>query len=808
MWSSFFLAAWRNLGRQRWHGALTIGSLGLALGVVILLGLILRNEWRFDRFLPGMDKTFMVVLATGDGGPTTNRVPIDTADWLRADAPGAIVARMIYGETHVTAVGHEMPVVRFGISNAMVPTDAVDPSFFAAFPLPVVHGDLLAAARAPDTIVIGETLARTSFGSINVIGRQLLITFPGNVVPPITARVGAVLRDPPPESYFHGQVYLVGNLAAQRFAVFSEESAWRRQFDAGVVTYVRLPPGSSPKAVANALTSQLQSRDPQLMAALHGRIPRFELVPVAELHRRTDIPQQTYAVPMGIFLAIAGFAGFVLLMAGGNFILLMIGQGAARSVEIGVRTALGARLRDLVLQLAVEAMLYSLASIIVGMALVEQALPFVDRLIGRSISIEGWRDGTVLLGLFGLLCAIGVGAGLWPALMLAMQHPVHLLRDPLSSQQSYGMRRHGRLRSTLIVAQFAMLTTLLLTSIVFYRQIALEETPRGLDVRNVLIVGQAPQEIDAEIAALPGVIAAGRSSDAALFGGLPNGRMESGGKSADVVFNAVGGAFFSLYGVKPLAGTVATVGPLDRPSDAVVVNQSAANALGFATPAAAIGRHVRFTGQFNAEDYTIVGVVADIGFSGSSAGRPAAYRAGPWPPESLSIRVKPGSEKAVQQAIAALWIRHTNAPLQGAAMEDLSRANTGPTRSLAVLLSAFTFVGGVVAAVGLFQVSAYNASRKAREIALRQAFGARPWETVRVLVKDETPPVLLAIVVAWPAAAMLTAPWLRNFQHHVEIGPVTILIAGICVLGVAWLTTGLHAVWIGRLQPAKVLRYE
>jgi putative ABC transport system permease protein len=802
MWRSFFLAALRNLGRNRLHGALTIASLGLALAVVILLGLVVRNEWRFDRFLPGMDKTYLVVLSAAvPGAPpvTTDKIPVQTADWLRADFPGvATVARMVYGRLYIAAAdGRAVPPPGFGFRDALVSAASVDPAFFDALPLPVVHGDLAGTAQAPDTVVISESLARTYFHTADAVGHHLSLTAPLA----LTARVGAVLRDLPPESHLNGAIFMTGPLAAGQFAAFAADRSCKGCIGSGAATYVRLKPGIAPQAVARWLETQLPVRDADLAATLRGGRARFELVPVSDLHRRADIPQPTYTVSMSLFLAISGFAGLVLIMAGGNFVLLMIARGTARGVEIGVRTALGARRRDLVLQLVAEAALYALAGTVLGMAMVEQALPLVNRAIGRAIALDGWADGAVVLGLFALLCLIGIGAGMWPALALAARSPVRLLRDPLAGGRAIEGR--GHVRSVLVAVQFATLASLLLISIVFYRQIALEMATQAMDAVNVLVVARAPPGLDAPITALPGVAAIGRSSMPALFDNAPDVRVDGGRRSGSVVFRVVDRRFFGLYGISPLAGSLAA-----RPGT-VVLNRSAVRALGFAGPAAAIGRPLRFADRGGATWGGVVsGIIPDATLSAAQGAPPAAYQVGDGPLDLLSVKVRPGAEAGVERAIEALWAKQSSGPMTGYAIADMRRTGTAPIRSLAHLLAAITAAGGVIAVVGLFQLSAHSARRRAREIALRQAFGAGPWTAVRLAIGDQTPPVLLAILVAWPVAALLTAPWLHDFAHHIVVGPVTVLLAGVGILGIAWLTTGLHALWIGMAKPGRVLRYE
>jgi putative ABC transport system permease protein len=113
-----------------------------------------------------------------------------------------------------------------------------------------------------------------------------------------------------------------------------------------------------------------------------------------------------------------------------------------------------------------------------------------------------------------------------------------------------------------------------------------------------------------------------------------------------------------------------------------------------------------------------------------------------------------------------------------------------------------------VACLGLFALSAYTAERRTKEIGVRKAMGAGSGDILKLLLWQFTRPVLIANLIAWPAAFFVMTWWLQGFAYRVDLAPWTFVAAGAAALLIAVATVFVHALRVSRAKPVGALRYE
>jgi putative ABC transport system permease protein len=114
----------------------------------------------------------------------------------------------------------------------------------------------------------------------------------------------------------------------------------------------------------------------------------------------------------------------------------------------------------------------------------------------------------------------------------------------------------------------------------------------------------------------------------------------------------------------------------------------------------------------------------------------------------------------------------------------------------------------VIAALGLFGLSAHSAEQRTKEIGIRKAMGASSGDIVRLLLVDFSRPVLFANLIAWPAAWWAMSQWLSGFANHVDLPLWLFLASGGLALVIACVTVFAHAILVARATPVTSLRYE
>ena len=120
----------------------------------------------------------------------------------------------------------------------------------------------------------------------------------------------------------------------------------------------------------------------------------------------------------------------------------------------------------------------------------------------------------------------------------------------------------------------------------------------------------------------------------------------------------------------------------------------------------------------------------------------------------------------------------------------------------------FSGLAVFIAGLGLFGLASFSAARRTREIGIHKVLGATSFDVVRLLVKEYLGLVVLANLIAWPAAHWAMSRWLDGFAYRTGIGWAIYAATGILTLAIAVLTVASQSVKAAAADPAVVLKYE
>ena len=818
MFRNYLAAALRNLVRNRLYAGVTIFGLAVGFAAALLIGLYVRDELTYDRFIPGADHVYLyteTIILPSSRPIESASTPMMAARPLKTDFPQIDeVARL--------SPAYFPPVVRRGEFSATEQNVFwADPGFFHVLPLPVVAGDASHALEAPDAIVLTRAMARKYFGKDAPIGDTLKID--GQPM-----RVAAVIEDLP------SNTNLTADFIASARAPQSPIS--RFEYMNGplantLLTFVRLKPGASPDAVRAGLPDFVTRR--LRLAAFGDKDTRIvaRLTPLTSAHL-TAFTQGLAKPPADVAVvgAIGAVGGLILAVAAMNFVTLMTARGARRAVEVGVRKATGARRGDLIVQFLCEAEVYVVAAALIAASLAELLMPAVNALLRRRLVLDYLHDPALVATALGVVLVTGLAAGFYPAFVLSSFRPSVVLKG--GGTAAVG---GAQVRRALVVCQFAILVALVIVATTIGRQtwFALNEGMR-VDKDQVLLMFAQPcnEAFRDQLQRLPGVRAAACASYESLALGDDRDAVSFRGRTQDMAISPVDYRFFDIFGLKPLAGRLfdrarPADGALDNPDarQPIVVNETAVRRLGFASPRAAIGQTVNWHGFWDESMRTaspvvlpyrpsqIIGVVPD--FTLGSVRQPilpTIYAIGRnLPPQSIGVAAKLDGRRTPETlaAIDRLWKRYGDGGAPTRVFADLFTMRLYVDT---IIQGATVAIAGVIAlsiaALGLFALSAYTTEQRTKEIGVRKAMGASSGDILKLLLWQFTKPVLWANLIAWPAAFILMRWWLSSFAYHVGVALWTFAAAGAAALVIAWATVLAHALSVARAKPITALRYE
>jgi putative ABC transport system permease protein len=462
-------------------------------------------------------------------------------------------------------------------------------------------------------------------------------------------------------------------------------------------------------------------------------------------------------------------------------------------------------------------------ALVVAFALAELLLPAYGRFMGRPLTFHYLGDWPLTLGVIGTGILAGLLSGVYPALILSGFRPAATLRANTSGQSG-----SGRLRTALVVLQFAVSIGLGIGALVVFQQIAFA---RNIDLgfrRDNIVFTSAFGRLTEDgtksfIQTLergPGILQVVRTSFAPFYGNNNVLLVQRPGDAQFLSPNhiSVSEGYFDLFGIKLLAGRALKdnreedkfyEGPKGdqgkNEGHNIMVNASLTRALGY-KPAEIVGK----TFVVGKSHMRVVGVVADTLSEGvRSPVLQTVYDHNPEALANIVIRIAPGRTGEARDYID----RVSRSFIHGVALspsfldqryERLYQSDERQGQIFAIFVAIAIFI----ACLGLFGLAAFTAGRRTKEIGIRKVFGARTRDVTLLLLWQFSIPVLIANAIAWPVAWYYLHGWLEGFAYRVALDPFYFVSVGFAALLIAWVTILGHALRVAGANPVHALRYE
>ena len=827
MLRNYITVAIRNLVNNKLYSAINVGGLAVGLAACLLILLFVRDETSYDRWLPNADRIAVVestFFIPGREKIAFAQAPGPIKDPLEKDFSSDI-------EKVVRVYADELPV-RAGERQLLSEIDFADPGFFQVFDLPMVAGERESALENNSSIVLSETAAKKFFGDEPAVGKTITVS------DKMVFTVVGVFADMPKNSSLMFETVALLDLERYKDRPYIAER-WT-SVNTGVFVLFRTP--ESRERVTKDMTAftnrHVKFEIPGILE-LPSLFLQFEFMPLLDVHLHATKQGYQNAGNLTAVLAFSGIAALILIIACINFVNLATARAMKRAREVAMRKVVGATRSQLVRQHLGEAIVTALIALVVAIALVELSLPAFNSFLHKELALDFIGDPMLIVMVLGLILAVGVVGGLYPALYLSRFRPAQVLK---ANQSSVG--GSSLLRSGLVVFQFAISIALIVCTATIYSQTVYARTfDLGYQHDNRLVLKglsdmpskEAAVTLKNQVAALPGVRAASLSSDGPPLDSNNNAllypRSVPGPEKFIVESLNVDVDFFKTFGVKPLAGRLFSV---DHPSDyapdqgvkrdhpteqSIVVNQALVAKLGGKRPEDVIGK-VMWDAAPEGEIMTrttIVGVVPDLYLrSVRIAVTPLAYYVNK--PENgfnrLSIAVQPGRMKETLQAVQGVWGRLAPAvPIRTSFVDENLAALYDADAQRGQIFAGFAVFAVLIACLGLFGLASFSAERRTKEIGMRKVLGASVLDIVRLLVWQFSRPVLVANLIAWPVSFYLMQKWLAGFKYRIELSDPRFLLgifggAALLALSIAWLTIAGHAYRVARANPGRALRVE
>jgi len=536
-------------------------------------------------------------------------------------------------------------------------------------------------------------------------------------------------------------------------------------------------------------------------------------------------------------LTLLAAVAFVLLIACVNVANLLLARGAARQKEFAIRRALGAAGSRIARQLLTESVLLALAGGAAGLLLAAagtRALFYVFKLDSLGLPLRPVdsipMDGRVFAFALLISCLTGLLFGMAPAWSAWRSDVNEHLKEGGRSGSTGG---RNRLRHVLVASEVALAMVVLCGAGLMIKSMTrLLGVNPGLNPKNVLAtVMSVPQEeiyvgppglprfcldLEQHVGSIPGVVSVGAVGHLPFQGNAGRSFQVEGqppaapGQMPGASYTVACPNYFRTMGIPILKGREFTAQDTVGAPGAIVINETMAHA--FWPNQDPVGRAIRLGGG-DGPRLTVVGVAGDVHYQGLDVAvqrqffRP--YTQAGWPVMSVVVRTihAPATFTGpVKKAIASALPDWPVSGFQN--MEEVVRGSTGARRFPMLLLSVFSVVALVLAAVGIVGVVSHSVAQRTHEIGLRMALGAGTVDVLRLVVSGNMLWVLGGLAAGLAGSAGLTRLASGMLYQVRPLDPGVIGTVSVLLATVALLASYLPARRAARIDPMSALRCE
>jgi len=786
MFKNYFKIACRNLLRTKSFSLINITGLVLGIGCCMLICLWIYNEVSFDQF----HKNRKYLYQAWNRGTFDNKlqcwnvVPKPLAAALKEEYAGIQNTCRTDSRWFVTVVGDKKLS-----TQALV----VDPSFLSMFSFPLIRGNAATALNDVFSIVVTEKMGKKMFGEADPMDQIIMID--GN-----RFKVTGILKDLPLNSTFNFEYLL-----PYRYYVYlsgSDDHSWTNN---SINVFVQVTPNTTETAINQ------QIRDITNKHIGGKEKTEVFLHPISKWHLYSNFENGKITGGRIEIVRLFGIiAGFILLIACINFMNLSTARSEKRAKEVGIRKAVGAQKISLVFQFLLESLLLVTIAGILSIIAVFLVLPIFNVLINQQLAlpVANWIFWATLIG---FLLLTGLLAGSYPAFFLSSFHPAGIFRR--SFKKGRGTINH---RKILVVLQFCIAITLIISTIVVVRQLQYARNRNTGYSGDLLMYHWSNTTLDKNFQSLKnellsqGIATSVTRTASQLTTPFSSStsvswRGKDPADNTDFERGAEDEGLIRTAGMKLLQGRDLDLTKFPADSTSAIINESAMKAMGFTDP---IGQVIR---DFD-RDYQVVGVFGDYiyGSPYEHTHPMVIYGAKDMFFNVIHMRLAGGHDMVKQvQAVEKLFAKYNpDYPFEYHFVDKDYEMKFLDMSIVARLTTLFAVLTVLISCLGLFGLASYMAEERIKEIGIRKVLGASVVRIISLLTKDFLILVGIALLVAAPIAWYAMHEWLQRYAYRTMIEWWVFVATGLLVIVVSLLTTGYHAFKAALMNPVKSLKAD
>ena len=807
MIGSYIKTSARSLVRNKLFSSINILGLAISMSVGLLLIAFVLDLLSYDKFNKNGERIYRItnLLTSGrEQGGKFASTSIKT---------GKLIREKVTGIEEVAIVRTDFSQdVKVGANILPIKGLWAEPALFRIFTFPMLEGNPDTALKAPYSIVLTETAAKRLFGKESALGKVIKFDT-------LDYQVTGIMKDVPFFSHINFEALVSLSTAELLNKNDKNFEKWTSMW--GNQAYVLMSENSDIAFIQSQLNEiakeeNLAEENTKIQLEL---LPLYKIVVGEELRSGTMRGTVNPHMPLVVLWILGGLALVVILSACFNYTNLSVARAMSRYKEVGLRKAIGAGRSQVRQQFLIEAIMISLAALLLSyflfLALRPQLINIAPEM-QRTVKLE--LTPTMVVAFIAFSVTVGVIAGFMPALFFSKISAIHALRN-VSSVKVF---KRITLRRILVVIQYTLTLIFITTTAIGYVQykniLAFDLGFNTENILNINMQGNKPDELLKELSEMPEVVGLSRSLIITSVGNAWGGYMKykDSRDSALVMSNHVDENYLPLHQHKLVAGG----NFIARPSTAeavteVIVNEQVLKRLNINAndPEKAIGEEITFSSfQWHGRKMTIVGVMQDFHYGKvDNLIEPVAFMF--WTSEDRAVinaKIQSPSMLATMAKIESAWKKIDRVhPFQAEFYDEaIEEAYTEFSVQIKVI-GFLSFLAISIASMGLFGMVVFTTETRLKEISIRKVLGASSGNLVFLLSRG------FMILIAVSALIALPITWfffenvvLTKFPFHEPIGIGELFGGLLAVLAIAFIMIGSQTIRAAQSNPAEILKSE
>ncbi|WAC15180.1 ABC transporter permease [Dyadobacter pollutisoli] len=794
MIKNYFKISLRTLAKNKAYSFINITGLAMGMAVAMLIGLWIYDELSFDRNFQNYGRIAQIMQHQTFNGQigTQNSVPFPLGPELRRNygADFKYVVMSSWTNPHIVTVGDK----KLSKKGTFIEPEATE-----MLSLKMLSGTR-SGLKDPYSIMLSESVAKAYFGDADPLEKTMKIDNS------LSVKVTGVYEDLPFNSSFRDmgfmlpwQLMIVANPWLKTM-----EDPWRPN---AYLTYVQLNKHADvDKASAKIKDIKVKTINKEQLKYK----PEVFLNAMSDWHLYSEFKGGVRIGGRIEFVWLFGTIGaFVLLLACINFMNLSTARSEKRAKEVGIRKAVGSVRAQLITQFFSESFLVVAFAFVLSILLVQLILPFFNEVADKKITML-WTSPVFWLSSIGFSVITAIVAGSYPALYLSAFQPVKVLK---------GTFRAGRFaaipRKVLVVVQFTVSITLIIGTVVVFKQIQFAKNrPVGYSRDGLLTLYRSTPDIhkhfDAvreELKTSGAISEIAESNSPATESWSSTSGFEWQGKdptqSVDFNFDEVSHDYGKTIGWQFLQGRDFSR-EFATDSVALVVNETAVKFMGLQNPVDAPLTWFK-------KPYKIIGVIKDLVVQSPYAPvSPLFFCLAADGGGVVNIRINPAISTASSlEKIKKVFGKYDpGSPFEYEFVDQVYARKFFDEVRIGKLTTFFSVLAVLISCLGLFGVASFIAEQRTKEIGVRKVLGATILNVWSMLSKDFVLLVCLAFLIAAPCSYYFLDGWLQKYEYRTDISWWIFALTGLGTMLITLATVSFQAIKAAMMNPIKSLRSE